>query len=320
MRFRTLNTAIAISLFVSAILLGVWLNFMARRNAPMDRGISIVALSRTGRWIAAGTSQGRWTVLNGRSSTAIWQASFPDGPLNDLQFSPDERYLAVAGMDLGLYSLQHLAGPRFLRSDGRNYGTVRFSPDGTAILVITGPGTIQVLDAQSGSRRTSICCSSVYGEVAFTPDARCIVNAGHWPRRWDSRSGHLLARLTKDREFPTFGPIAFDLTNDATCMGSQDGRVYCWDLTSGRLIARSPAQPEYVNTIAVLSTGLVAYAGFGGTVHLWNPRSGQERPMPTARPSSNLIPRTSDRLRPICRSGRRPAPPPATGDHWTRFR
>ena len=155
-------------------------------------------------------------------------------------------------------------------------------------MVVTGAGTIELLDARSGATRLTICCSTVYGEVAFTPDERSIVNAGHWPGLWDSRSGQLIARLTKDRQFHAFGPIAFDLPHSAVLMGSQDGRVYCWDLTTRQLAAMSPAHPEYVNTIAVSSTGLVAYAGFGGIVRLWNPRTGEERSLTAAHPTSNL--------------------------------
>lgn len=119
--------------------------------------------------MAAGTSEGLVTVLDGRSGTAAWQANFPDGPLNDLRFSPDERSLAVAGMDLGLYSLQHSAEPRSLRSDARNYGVVRFSADGTAILVITGPGLIEVLDAQSGATRLSIAAPVYTAKLRLLP-------------------------------------------------------------------------------------------------------------------------------------------------------
>jgi WD40 repeat protein len=209
--------------------------------------------------------------------------------LNDLQFSPDERLLAVAGKDLVLYPLEQSAAPRRLRSDGRNYGTVRFSRDGQTVLVVTGDGLIELLDASSGAKRLKICCSTVYGEVAFTPDQRGIANAGHWPALWDSHSGQLIARLTKDRQFHAFGPIAFDQPHGTVLMGSQDGRVYCWDLTARQLTAMSPAHAEYVNTIAVSSTGLVAYAGFGGTVRLWNPRTGEERSLTAAHPTSNLV-------------------------------
>jgi WD40 repeat protein len=156
------------------------------------------------------------------------------------------------------------------------------------VLVVTGRGRIEILDRQTGATRLSICCSTVYGEVVFTPDERMIANAGHWPRLWDAHSGELVAPLTKDREIETLGPIAFDRARGTMFMGSQDGRVYCWDLATRRLVATSPAHPEYVNTIAVLNTDLIAHAGFGKTVWLWNPQTGEERSLAGAVPSSNL--------------------------------
>jgi WD40 repeat protein len=266
----------------------VWVFFLTTWDRPIERRISNVALSMTGTWIAAGTSQGLIAVWNGWAGTVRWRA-FARGPLNDLQFSPDERLLVIAGKDLSLYPVEQPARPRFLRSDSRNYGTARFSNDQQNLLIITGRGTIEVLDSESGAMRLNICCSTIYGEVTFTPDERSIATAGHWPRLWDSRSGQLITRLTKDRELYTFGPIAFDPQRGTILMGSQDGRVYCWNLASGKLIAMSPAHAEYVNTIAVSSTGWAAYACFGKTVRLWNPQSGEERLLTGARPTSNLI-------------------------------
>jgi WD40 repeat protein len=278
-----------IALLLAVISACVWMFWPAPRNRPIDRRISNVALGPTGAWTAASTAQGPVRISNGRPGGAREFIPLRRGPLNDLQFSPDERLLAVAGKDLILYSLEQPAAPRRLRSDGRNYGTVRFSRDGQTVLVVTGAGRIELLDARSGATRLSICCSTVYGEAAFTPDERSIANAGHWPGLWDSRSGQLMARLTKDRQFHAFGPIAFDQAHGTILMGSQDGRVYCWDLTTRQLTALSPAHAEYVHTIVVSSTGLVAYAGFGGTVRLWNPRTGEEHSLTAAHPTSNLV-------------------------------
>jgi len=286
---RTPGKAVALTVSFAVIAACVWMFWPAPRNRPIDRRISNVALSRTGAWIAAGTARGPVTISNGRPGTARGFIPLRRGPLNDLQFSPDERLLAVAGKDLVLYPLKQPAAPRRIRSDGRNYGTVRFSRDGQTVLVVTGAGTIELLDGRSGATRLNICCSTVYGEAAFTPDERSIAIAGHWPGLWDSRSGQLIARLTKERQFHAFGPIAFDQAHGTILMGSQDGRVYCWDLTTRQLTAMSPPHPEYVNTIAVSSAGLVAYAGFGGIVRLWNPRTGQERSLTAAHPTSNLV-------------------------------
>ena len=284
-----LKKPVVFALSLAVISACVWMFLPAPRNRPIDRRISNVALGATGARVAAGTAQGPIRIWNGRPGTAPWLVPLRRGPLNDLQFSPDERLLAVAGKDLVLYPLQQPAAPRRLRSDGRNYGTVRFSRDGQTVLTVTGAGTIELLDARSGATQLKICCSTVYGELAFTPDERSIVNAGHWLGLWDSHSGQLIARLTKDRQFHAFGPIAFDQPHGTVLMGSQDGRVYCWDLTTRQLIAMSPAHAEYVNTIAVSSTGLVAYAGFGGTVRLWNPRTGEERSLTAAHPTRNLV-------------------------------
>jgi hypothetical protein len=92
--------------------------------------------------------------------------------------------------------------------------------------VTTGNSVIETIDVYSGALRFEVCCSSIYGEAVFTPDGQTIATAGHWPRLWDARSGQLIGQFTENREFETFGPIAFDAGRDEILMGSQDGRVY----------------------------------------------------------------------------------------------
>jgi WD40 repeat protein len=282
--------ALLVTLSAAAIFIGIWIISLASRDRPVERSISNVTLSRRGKWLAAGTSQGSITVWDQGTGGAPRHFAFRRGPLNDLQFSSDERLLAIASRDLGVYDLEASAAPRLLRSDGRNYGTSRFSEDGQTIRVITGTGAIESLDTRSGATRLTICCSTIYGEVAFTPDGRNIASAGHWPGLWDARSGQLGAHFTKQREVSTFRPIAFDSVLDAIFMGSQDGRVYAWNLTTRAALAVSPALSDYVDTIAVLRGGWVAYAGFGKGVRLWNPQTGQARSLAGAHPTSNLVP------------------------------
>ena len=285
------SRVLVVALVTSLIAVCLWIAFAPSGSHPLDRRITNVALSRTGRWLAAGASQG-WILLWDRERGGHpLQIRFRHGSLNDLQFSPDEHQLAIANRELGLHAVGQSAGPRLLRSDDRNYGAVRFSSDGQTILVITGKGTIETLDTFSGTTQVNICCSTIYGEVAFSPDGRFIANAGHWPGLWDRHSGRLMARLTKDREFHTFRPIAFDEVRGLVLMGSQDGRVYAWDLVTRQLLGTSPAHSEYVDTIALLmSTDWIAYGGFGKIVRLWNPRTGEDRSVPAARPTSNLLP------------------------------
>ena len=60
-------------------------------------------------------------------------------------------------------------------------------------------------------------------------------------------------------------------------------------LTTKQLVAISAPQSEYVETLAVSATGWVVYAGFGKMLRLWNPQTGQQRSLPAALPTSNLI-------------------------------
>jgi WD40 repeat protein len=272
-----------------ALFLCGWIVLIGSKNPLPDRRISNVALSSTGRWLAAGTGQGRITVWDQTRGDAPKQIAFPRGSLNDLQFSPDDHVLAIASGDLAIYAPAESAAPRLLRSDHGNYGSARFSRDGQILLIITGAGVIETIDMHSGALRLKVCCSSIYGEAVFTPDGAAIANAGHWPSLWDARSGRLVGRLTTNREFYTFRPIAFDASRDTILMGSQDGRVYAWDLKNRQLIAVSPAQPAYVDTVAISTNGWVIFAGFGKEVQLWNPHTGQRRSLPAARPTSNLV-------------------------------
>lgn len=283
----TRNPAIVAGSF-AAVVLCTWIVFVGSKDLPVDRRISNVALSASGRWLAAGAAQGKITVWDQTRPDAPQQVAF-HGSLNDLDFSPDEHTLAIASEDLGLYTLLTSARPRLLRADHANYGSARFSMNGQDILAVTGNAVIETIDAHSGVVRLKMCCSSIYGVAVFTPDGQEIVNAGHWPRLWDARSGQLVAALTADREISTFRPITFDASRDAILMGSQDGRVYAWDMKTKRRIAVSTPQPAYVDTIAVSTNGWIIFAGFGKDVQLWNPDTGQRRSLPAARPTSNLV-------------------------------
>jgi WD40 repeat protein len=278
-----------VALTLAAAMICVWITVAKWSGRPVERKISVIALSRSGKLLASGTSSGRITIWTPRGESAHRQLEFARGPLNDLAFSPDERFLAIAGTDLEIAALHKSDVRRLVRSDARNYGTVRFSRDGKNLLVVTGTGLIERIDADSGATRVTICCSTIYGEVAFTPDEQAIVNAGHWPGIWDVNSGGRIGLLTPNRESFTFRPIGFDPVQGSILMGSQDGRVYVWDLATRERLTVSAPQSAYVDTLAVSSTGWVAYAGFGAMLRLWNPRTGEQRSFPHARPTSNVL-------------------------------
>ncbi|MBI5281998.1 MAG: hypothetical protein HY858_09975 [Candidatus Solibacter usitatus] len=275
----------------SLLLLGAaaWLALELSPRGPVSRGIEVLALSSAGRWIASGTAAGQVRIWHlGRPQT-VREVHETNGHLNDLQFDPNEEYLAVANKNITLVPLLSPNPTRVIRGDQANYGTVRFTADGQSLLTINGRGAILAIEISTGKAHQKACCSTIYGEVALSPDDSLIFGAGHWPAVWSFRSGNLISRLTAAREFLAFAPIAIDGNKNLLYMGNQDGRVYVWDLRTRQFLHTSKAQPGYVRTIAVLgNSGWIAYAALGGAVRLWNPETEESRVVPAARTTSNL--------------------------------
>lgn len=262
---------------------------MGRVPERRDPAITRISVDGTGRWLAAGNVQGR-IVLRDLSDGSERRFRAEPGVLNDLRFSPDARWLAVASRNLALYPVASDGIPRAMREDGRNYGSAAFSEDSRTILTVTGMGSLEILDIARGSTVTRSCCSSIYGEVAFAPGGLLFASAGHRPSLWDARSGALVARLTRERDFFAAGPVVFDGARNRLLIGTQEGVIRVWDLATRRLASTSPPSPEWVDTIAVEpESGWVVYAGFRGTVRLWNPETGASRQLRNIRPSSNIV-------------------------------
>ena len=280
--FRVIGVVVALGLGASVLAI-----FGLSRHREPSRVVRSVALSADSRWLASGSVNGHVRILDLRDPLVPARVLEFPGNLNDLRFSPDSNYLAVANRNIAIVPISGGGGVRVVRKDEANNGAVRFSPDGRSILTINGKGAVQIVDRATASVRTLYCCSSIWGDVDFSPDGNRVVWAGHWPSVWDLRSGSLAGRLTASREETTFGPVGI---GDAIYMGSQDGRVHRWDLETRRAIGKSPPLSGYVRSVALLgASGWVAYSATGGPVHLWNPATGAARIVEAARASSNLV-------------------------------
>jgi WD40 repeat protein len=278
----------AASAVLLAAVVGVFVSMSPHQEA--SRKIRVLALSSSGRWMAGGTPKGSIYIWDLQQSTSAAKIVESTGTLNDLRFSRDGEYLAIANKNIVLVPLSSGGEPRVVRADKANYGSVRFSSGSRSLLTINGQGSVILINLSTGLVSPVYCCSSIWGDVDFSPDETQLLWAGHWPGVWDLRSGALIGRLTKSREFMTFGPIATDPKQKLIYMGSQDGRVYEWSLETRKPLGKSPPQSGYVYTIAVLGTsGWVAYAAEDGPVHLWHPRTGANRIVQAARTTSNLV-------------------------------
>lgn len=264
----------------------LWATAIKAPQPEETRAVRVLAISSAGRGLAAGTSRG---VIYACDSVDLTHCRTfeADGSLNDMRFS-ESGELVIADRNIRLTRLDN-GPPILVRSDGANYGSVRFAPSQRRILTIDGKGKVMAVDLDTGDASIVHCCSSIWGDVDFVDQGNRVVWAGHWPGIWDFAAGKLVGRLTVQREITTFGPIAIDPAGELVYMGSQDGHVYRWSIESRKLLSKSTPLSGYVMTISVLGkSGWIAYASQPGVVHLWNPEANVHRIVKTARAYSNI--------------------------------
>jgi len=254
----------------------------------MNPEVVRLAISRSGTKLAAATADGEISAWQLGDFRFLGSARNGSHPVNDLSFSVDEKWIGIAGRRLTLRRVDSLADSLVLRDDGANYGSVDFHPDGKRLVTIRGDGVIEVLEVPSRRAIASACCSTIAGAVAFRPDGTVVFSGGHWPRVWRSDNLTPLSRLTLDRQFMCFGPIAF--SGGEVLIGSQDGRVHTWDARTFERKTGSPGSTDWVDTIAVQAeTGIVAYAGANKNLRVWDRSTGRTNVLKEIRPSSNIV-------------------------------
>src|SRR5690348_4397799 len=121
--------------------------------------IANVAVSSSGRWLAAGTRGGHIVICDRTNVNSCRTVETKSGELNDLRFSPKERFLAVANSNIELVALDGHDKSFFLRMDKGNYGIVRFDSSGTELLTINSQSQIALIDVKSRGALKRFCCS-----------------------------------------------------------------------------------------------------------------------------------------------------------------
>jgi WD40 repeat protein len=240
-----------------------------------DARIVRVAISPSGRWLAAASGSGIVSVIAAGPGMLVARVAVSGGVCNDLQFAPADDALAIAGRSLWVWKFHGPELPRRVRPDTVNYGTAEFDGAGDTLLTVTGEGLIERIEVRTGTTRWSACCTSVYGEARYAPGGRTLVHGGHYPSRRDADTGAVRERLIPGRSTPAYGPVAFDPVRGQVCFGSQDGTVLCRDTVSMTAAPGPPRQPGWVESLAFSVDGeraVLAVKGAG--LRVWDRLTG----------------------------------------------
>jgi WD40 repeat protein len=216
------------------------------------------------------------------------------GSINEIAYSPDGKYLAVAAsIGIWLYDMKTYQEVALLTGHIGNVTSVVFSPDSNTLVSGSRDGTVRLWNIATGENHQTPIQIDWVNTVASSPDGNAFASAGGgWEgfnpgiHLWNADTGELIK---------TFGLRAYDtlclvFSPDGNMLvsGNQNGDndLYLWNAHTGELIKTFTGHTDDVNSVVFSPDGntiVSAGAGWddekmeyvGGEIHLWDAHTGE---------------------------------------------
>src|SRR5262245_5666117 len=212
-----------------------------------------------------------------------------------LAFAPDGKSLASAE---GFHTMRlwDLASgkEKVSKRHSESVSEVAFSPDGKLLAFGDMAGTVTVLDAADGKELTTLQGKAHIYSLAFSPDGRTLATADSLVREpvsgevrlWDVAGWKTRATFGEDLGV-ALRRISFSPDGKTLAAADHLGKVYLWDLPTGRLRVSWEAGRYMAHCLAYSPDGRVLVTGGGpgnlpglpfnpGKVMFWDAASGKE--------------------------------------------
>jgi WD40 repeat protein/DNA-binding XRE family transcriptional regulator len=247
-----------------------------------------VAISRDGRYWAAGSWRGKVRVWQqgGKLLYLTWQAH--TSTLSTLAFSPDGRTLATGSWD-GALKLWDVESGELLWTSWRtnNVQTLAFAPDGHLLASGGNDGTVQLWDAHLGTHLHQLPGQSgaVYA-LAWSPGGSLLASGGldGAIRLWEVREEQpaaFVGMFTGHSDW-VFA-LAFAPDGRTLASGSFDRTVKLWDVGEERSLRVRETLAGHTNKVRAIAWSpdgrILASCGFDQTIWLWDVERGSYRMM-----------------------------------------
>jgi WD40 repeat protein/transcriptional regulator with XRE-family HTH domain len=256
--------------------------------------ILCVALSASGKLLAAGTTTGEVRLWQAETLTPLVICPGHADGVRSVAFSPDGKLLVSGSEDFTLRIWNTSTG-QCLRILSGHRGPVRsiaFSPDGWTIASASEDSTVRIWDAISG--RGQAILEGHLGWVrcvTFNIDGTVLASGGDDStiRLWDMRTGNAIANLHGHQS--AVRAFAYCPGREILASGSDDTTIRLWDMRSVESAQRCrivQGHTDLIRAIAFSSDGkLFASSSDDQTISLWNTETGSV--IKVLHPESNRI-------------------------------
>lgn len=250
--------------------------------------VADVAFHPRGKVVAsvAGNQVHLWNPTTGKPIKTLLNIGKTDRPFKAIAYSPDGKFLAVAGDDGILRVIESDTGKEKYKSPSRNarLERVAWSPNGN--MVVVGDGAMQVavyapnLPNQLAMAVQGVDLGSVEG-VGFTADNKQVLTCGGDGKihlTWGPKPDGTSAGNTASREGAYVGHVgavaALALVppdGKYFVSGGADKSVRIWDVASKKQISSFHGHLTRVTAVAVRGDGgQVASSSSDGAIRIWD--------------------------------------------------
>jgi WD40 repeat protein len=243
--------------------------------------IEDIVFSPDGAALASAGDDGTVRLWNVATGLEKRPASGHAGWVESVAFSPDGKRLATGGADHVICIWEKATRRELFRCEGHRseVRTVAFSPDGATFASGALDNTVRLWDAVTGRSLHLWKHADGIDAVAFSPDGSTLAaadRAGTIMAR-EVATGKELARLTcrdESGQGASFNSIAYAPKSGVLVSADRGGMIRFWSLNGPKPFR--VIRQEGVQSVCFSPGGLLAAAGLGGLVRLYDPATGNE--------------------------------------------